>query len=51
MEHQKQEETVGHEIWPATPRHKLTDKNQEEVDFCNALDKAACKARKAELSW
>ncbi|KEZ43926.1 hypothetical protein SAPIO_CDS4114 [Scedosporium apiospermum] len=51
MEHQKQEETVGHEIWPATPRHKLTDKNEEEVDFCNALDRAACQARKAELSW
>lgn len=51
MEHRKEEELAGHDIWPATPRHKPTDKSQEEIDFCDALDKAGCQGAAAELSW
>ncbi|KAH6884859.1 Rieske [2Fe-2S] iron-sulfur domain-containing protein [Thelonectria olida] len=38
MSHRKEEEAVGKDIWPATPKQLVTDKNQEEIDFCNGLE-------------
>lgn len=53
MEHRKEEELAGHDIWPATPKHKPTDKSKEEIDFCAGLDGVTgfCKGAGEELDW
>lgn len=51
MDHRQDEEALGEDIWPATPAHIVNDKNQEDVDFCSSLDRAACEGGKAELAW
>ncbi|KPM36567.1 hypothetical protein AK830_g9985 [Neonectria ditissima] len=49
MEHRQQEEAVGKEIWPATPKHVVSEKNQEDIDFCKGLD---CSGKEpTELAW
>jgi hypothetical protein len=50
MHHRGEEKTTGAESWPATPQHKLTLDNSEEVDFCRELDCLAKESSK-ELEW
>ncbi|KAF5674677.1 cytochrome p450 oxidoreductase [Fusarium heterosporum] len=38
MEHHKQEEGVGQQIWPAAPKAATSGEAQEDVDFCNKLE-------------
>lgn len=53
MEHRKDEELAGHDIWPATPKHNPTNKSKEEIDFCAGLDggTGCCKGAGEELDW
>jgi hypothetical protein len=37
MEHHKQEEAEGHQVWPAVPKDVTTGESQEDVEFCNKL--------------
>ena len=48
MAHRHEEDTVGREIWPATPKHIITAKNQVEIDFCQGLE---CANSTEELVW
>ena len=53
MDHRKKEEQKGgQEIWPALPKFSetMTDKLQEEENFCSQLEAASCMSR-PELAW
>ena len=50
MTHGEQEQSTGKEIWPGTPQHTITEKIQQEIDFCRGLDKMACQTSN-ELVW
>lgn len=50
MKHHEQEEADGQEIWPATPKHLVSEKNKEEIDFCKSLDCTSGNGP-AELAW
>ena len=51
MDHRAEEERLGRQIWPAAPRHNVTDEAQEEIDFCKSLDDGACEAENLALQW
>lgn len=53
MEHRKEEESAGLDIWPASPKHMTTEKSKEEMDFCAGLDngKGCCQASSEGLNW
>lgn len=51
MDHRKEEETLGREICPVTPKHKTTDQTRKEVDFCNSLEDGTCGAENTTLEW
>lgn len=51
MSHRGKEEMSGKQIWPATPKHEVTDQTQKEVDFCNSLEDDACSAKSPALEW
>ncbi|KAF5252534.1 hypothetical protein FANTH_2428 [Fusarium anthophilum] len=48
MNHHKQEESEGHEIWPAAPKNGQSGNGQGDIDFCNKLE--AC-AGSESLKW
>lgn len=48
MKHRQRELDEGGEIWPATPKHVLSEKSKEEIEFCEGLD---CAAVKEDLAW
>ncbi|CAI6092791.1 hypothetical protein V2G26_012244 [Clonostachys chloroleuca] len=48
VSHREQEEAVGHDIWPATPKHNTNDTNDKDVAFCKGLD---CAAGNENLVW
>ncbi|KAL5001027.1 Rieske [2Fe-2S] iron-sulfur domain-containing protein [Aspergillus recurvatus] len=53
MEHAKEEERLGFEIWPAVPKTPGKDgggKGGEEVRFCESLDTKGCLGGK-KLAW
>ena len=50
MEHREKEEAAGKEVWPATPKHAVSERNEAEVDFCNKLDCAYSKGSE-QLAW
>lgn len=47
MEHYKQEEVEGHQIWPAIPKSMASRESQEDEDFCNKLECAGSEG----LEW
>lgn len=51
MDHRREEDTLGREIWRVTPTHKMTDQTQKEVDFCNSLEAGTCSAGDTTLEW
>ncbi|ETS85618.1 hypothetical protein PFICI_03643 [Pestalotiopsis fici W106-1] len=54
MAHRKHEETLGHDVWPASPQPTQamkTGKFMEEDAFCMKLDAEACKGTLEQLSW
>lgn len=51
MNHRALEKEQGRDIWPATPTPVVTNKLQEEVDFCNTLDCEAANSSNGPLSW
>lgn len=48
MNHRAKEEKEDKEIWPATPKHVLSEKSKGEVMFCEGLD---CGGEKESLTW
>lgn len=48
MQHRKDEEAAGCQMWPATPIQDSSSKMREELDFCASLD---CTHDKSELDW
>lgn len=48
MDHHKQEDADGHEIWPATPKSGQSGNGQGDIDFFNKLE--AC-AESDSLKW
>ncbi|KAF5644095.1 cytochrome P450 monooxygenase oxidoreductase [Fusarium sp. NRRL 52700] len=48
MDHRKQEEHDGHEIWPAAPKSSQSGNGQGDIDFCNKLE--ACTGSES-LKW
>lgn len=50
MEHRKNEQKQGVEIWPATPKAQLSKNSAEDETFCSQLEASSCMA-KPELAW
>lgn len=48
VNHRKEEEASGRQIWPATPAHEVSSKSRGELDFCASLD---CANEAPELKW
>lgn len=48
MKHRQREEEEGDEVWPATPKHAMSEKTKEEIAFCAGLD---CSGEKEDLAW
>lgn len=48
FEHRQEEEKAGKEIWPAVPGHVVSDKVEEELQFCRSLD---CSSAGSSLDW
>lgn len=51
MAHREEEKKVGHEIWPAQPRHQRSEQTEEEEMFCESLGDGKCAAEAPELEW
>ncbi|KAK1450454.1 cytochrome P450 oxidoreductase [Colletotrichum melonis] len=51
MRHKEQEDKEGGEIWPATPKHDVSDKTGEDVSFCRSLDCGAGQGQIEGLAW
>jgi hypothetical protein len=51
MAHREEEEKVGHEIWPARPRHQKSKQTEEDESFCEGLEDGKCAAEAPELEW
>ncbi|KAF4835882.1 Carnitine monooxygenase oxygenase subunit [Colletotrichum tropicale] len=49
--HRQKEVNEGDEIWPATPRHEVSKKTDEDVSFCKGLDCIASPERMEGLAW
>lgn len=49
--HHEDEQAAGKEIWPAVPKHRVSDTIQKDVDLCNKLDCAPNGLTSAELAW
>ncbi|KAI8300286.1 Carnitine monooxygenase oxygenase subunit [Colletotrichum sp. SAR11_59] len=51
VSHRQKEVNEGGEIWPATPRHEVSKKTDEDVSFCKGLDCIASPERIEGLAW
>ncbi|KAI1868796.1 hypothetical protein JX265_006775 [Neoarthrinium moseri] len=54
MAHRAHEESVGHDVWPASPQPSQamkTGRFMEEDAFCMKLDAGACDGPSEQLSW
>ncbi|KAJ2967804.1 hypothetical protein NQ176_g9491 [Zarea fungicola] len=49
--HHDDEQTAGAEIWPAVPKHRMSETMQKDVDLCNKLDCGVNGLASAELAW
>ncbi|EGX91794.1 iron-sulfur cluster-binding protein, rieske family domain protein [Cordyceps militaris CM01] len=49
--HYEEEQAAGAQIWPAVPRHRVSDMIQNDVDLCGKLECAANSLGSGELAW
>lgn len=51
MAHRRKEEEQGVDIWPATPKHRMDERIQGDIDFCSSLDCPGSNGDMEQLEW